>query len=243
MILEIVVITLGSFIASMVNSMFATGGVYLLIIASSSVLPLTAAVPLQSAFTFSSLMTRVALFWAHLNWPIIIAFVAGAAIGVGVGAQVFVSLDEAEISILLGSILLTVTWFPRIKRRLPIKHPFFAVGVVHSFLGTLFGVGAFLQPALIRSTLLKASVTGTLAACLLCLDTFKLVGYVLIGFDYIQYVYHIIFATLAGFLGAWLGKRFSGYVSETLFRKVFLTLVTIVGVKMLLQGIYTLWLI
>ena len=81
MILEIVVITLGSFIASMVNSMFATGGVYLLIIASSSVLPLTAAVPLQSAFTFSSLMTRVALFWGHLNWPIIIAFVAGAAIG------------------------------------------------------------------------------------------------------------------------------------------------------------------
>ena len=45
--LTLIVIILGGFCASFINAAFATGGIYIMLAATSSVLPLTVAVPLQ----------------------------------------------------------------------------------------------------------------------------------------------------------------------------------------------------
>jgi uncharacterized membrane protein YfcA len=232
----LVVITLGSFVASFVNVAFATGGVYLLLAASTAVLPITAAVPLQSAFAFSSLLARIGYFWSHIRWPIVAAFALGAAIGVALGARVFVSLPEATIAGLLGCLLLVLIWFPTVGRRLPLKHPFFLVGGLHSFLATLFGVGALLQPAMLRTRLLKLQITATLAACLITMDVFKITGYVAVGFDYRDYLPHIALATVAGLLGTWAGKHVTHRISETTFRRVFKWLITVVALRLLYRA-------
>jgi len=70
---QLIVLTVGSFIASFINGAFATGGVYLLLIASAAVFPLTVVVPLQSALSFGSLVARIGLFWRHIVWPIVLA--------------------------------------------------------------------------------------------------------------------------------------------------------------------------
>ena len=41
----LVIITLGSFLAAFVNAAFATGGVYLLLAAGSTVFPMTVVIP------------------------------------------------------------------------------------------------------------------------------------------------------------------------------------------------------
>ena len=234
--LELIVITAGSFIASFVNAAFATGGVYVLLAASSSVLPLTAAVPLQSAFAFSSLLARIAYFWTHIKWPIVGAFAIGSALGVFLGARIFVSLPESTIALLLGCLLLIFIWFPKVDWKIPFKHPFLFVGAVHSFLASMFGVGALLQPAILRTNLLKLQITSTLAACLVTMDVFKITGYVSYGFDYLQYVPHIILATIAGFVGTWAGKRVTHLISEKTFRMVFKWLITVVAIRLLYRG-------
>jgi uncharacterized membrane protein YfcA len=232
----LLVITLGSFVASFVNGAFATGGVYILLASSSAVLPLTAAVPLQSAFGFVSLVSRVGFFWKSIQWPIVIAFVCGAVIGVGLGTSLFVSLNESSIALLLGSVLLLLTWFPILKSKSPFKHPFFLVGTLHSFISTLFGIGALLQPILIRSQLLKAQITATLAACLVSMEVMKITGYVHYGFNYVDYLPHIVMASVMGFLGTWLGKRITHHVSEQAFRLVFRWLISIVALRLLYRG-------
>ncbi|WP_171172990.1 sulfite exporter TauE/SafE family protein [Ruegeria sp. HKCCD8929] len=237
----LVVVTLGSFAASFVNAAFATGGVYITLIASVSVLPISAAVPLQSAFAAGSLMARIVFFWSHINWRIVRTFAFGCLFGVYFGTRSFVALPDAAISILLGVVLLILIWMPKNRIRIPIRHPFVFVGVAHSFLGALFGVGGVLQPLLLRTDLMKLQITGTLAACLLLLDVMKVTGYVSFGFSYFDYVPHIIGATLAGFVGTWAGKRVTHHVSEVLFRQVFRMLVSIVGLRLIYKGISLTW--
>ena len=126
------------------------------------------------------------------------------------------------------------------KRQTPLTWIFLPVGVAHSFLGTVFGVGTLLQPTILRTTLTKLQITGTLAACLLCMDVFKLTGYIAHGFDYSDYWPHIVCATIAGFIGTVAGKRVTHRVSEQTFRLVFKWLITLVALRLVYRGI-VLW--
>ena len=126
------------------------------------------------------------------------------------------------------------------KHQTPLTWIFLPVGVAHSFLGTVFGVGTLLQPTILRTTLTKLQITGTLAACLLCMDVFKLTGYIAHGFDYSDYWPHIVCATFAGFIGTVVGKRVTHRVSEQTFRLVFKWLITLVALRLVYRGI-VLW--
>jgi uncharacterized membrane protein YfcA len=232
----LLVITLGSLVAAFVNAAFATGGVYITLISSLAVLPVSAAVPLQSAFAVGSLLARIGLFWKDIQWRIVATFVFGCLFGVYFGAKAFVALSDAMISMLLGATLLVLIWLPKSVGGLKLKHPFFYVGVVHSFVGTMFGVGGILQPFILRTDLRKFQITGTLAACMISLDVMKMTSYVAVGFRYQDYIPHIVLATLAGFAGAWLGKRATVHVSERAFRIVFRWLITVAALRLIYGG-------
>ncbi|GHA44758.1 hypothetical protein GCM10008927_07040 [Amylibacter ulvae] len=233
----LVIITIGSFIAAFVNAAFATGGIYVLLIVSFAVLPISAAIPLQSTFSVGSLAARILFFWQHIHWRLVVLVVLGGIIGVAIGAHVFVALNEAVIAALLGVVLLVVTWAPFHNVKIPIKHPFFYLGTIHAFIATLFGVGGFLQPAILRSKLSKLEITGTLAAMMLGLDILKMVGFSAVGFSFVEYVPHIILATIAGFAGTWVGRGVTHRISETLFRAVFKGFVTLFAMRLLYKGL------
>jgi len=235
--LPFIVIFLGCFVAGVVNAAFATGGVYIMLLASSSVLPLSQAIPLQPVFAVGSLAGRIFYFWRYINWRIFNTFVLGSLVGVFLGTQAFANSADRTLSILLGTVLLALIWVPRTNWKVPLQHPFFFVGILHSFLGALLGVGGILQPLVIRTTLLKYEITATLAACMLTLDVFKAVGYVSIGFDYLNYLPHIVGATVAGILGTWVGKQMSHRVSEESFRRIFRLIVSIAAVRFIASGV------
>lgn len=232
----LIVIVLGCFVAAFVNAAFATGGVYIMLLSSVSVLPISHAIPLQTAFAVGSLTGRLYYFWRYIDWRIVKAFVIGSLFGVYLGTRAFVALPDDILSLLLGLVLLFLIWMPTVDWRMPFKHPFFIVGAIHSYLGALFGVGGVLQPLVLRTRLNKLEITGTLAICMFTLDMMKTVGYISVGFNYLDYVPHFIGATLAGFLGTWLGKRVTHRVSEQLFRRVFKVLVSLVAVRLILKG-------
>lgn len=233
----LIVITLGSFAGAFVNAAFATGGVYIILAASIAVLPLSVAVPMQPVFAIASLVGRCAYFWAHIQWPIVLAVSLGAVVGVFLGANVFINLPEPTIALLLGTLLLIFIWFPRVDWKLPFKHPFFIVGGLHSFIATMFGVGGLLQPAILRTNLLKLQITSTLAACLVTMDVFKIAGYVSVGVDFMAYLPHIILANIAGFFGTWAGKHLTHKISEQVFRMVFKILITLLAIHLLYRGL------
>jgi uncharacterized membrane protein YfcA len=233
----LITLTLGSFAASFVNAGFATGGVYILLLSSVSVLPVTAAVPLQSAFAFSSLVARIAYFRAHIRWRLVATFVLGGTVGVLLGTRSFAALEDNILRLLMGFVLLALIWLPRLPHLPGLKHPFLFVGVAHAYIASIFGVGGVLQPAILRTDLSKAAITGTLAACLLLLDVMKIAGYLSLGFDYLAFLPHIALATLAGIAGTWAGKRVTHHISDQMFRRVFRLLVSLVALRLIWTGL------
>ena len=114
--IALIVITLGGFLAAFVNAAFATGGVYIVLLSSISVLPVSAAIPLQFAFSVSSLFGRVFFFWKDINWSIVRTFALGCLIGVALGTVTFANLPDQLISLLLGFVLLLMIWLPNAER-------------------------------------------------------------------------------------------------------------------------------
>ena len=111
-------------------------------------------------------------------------------------------IDGGRGDMLLGIMLMALIWLPKPGGTGRIKHPFIYVGMVHSFVGTMFGVGGILQSLIIRTDLKKMQITGTLAACMLSLDVLKMTSYVSVGgVRYQDYIPHIVLATVAGFAG------------------------------------------
>lgn len=237
MLVDILVISLGCFVAALVNAAVATGGVYIMLAASSAVLPLAAAIPMQSALAALSLIARIMSFRRDINWPIFLMFAPAAAIGVVVGAQIFVSLDEGVMALLLGVLLLALVWLVPKGVELNLPRQFLYVGGLHGCFGTIFGVGLFLQPAILRTGLNRQQITGTLAVCLLCLETMKATGYVSFGFSYADYWPHILAGAIAGIAGTLMGKRLGDKIPERHFRMVFRTLVTLAGLRLIAKGV------
>jgi len=236
MYLELLVIACGCFAASAFNAAFATGGVHITLAASSSVLPLAAAIPLQAALNAPSLLARIVSFRHHINWPIFMMFAPAAALGVFVGARVFISLDEGVISLCLGGVLLALIWLVPDGVKLKSPDRFRLVGALHGFFGTIFGVGMFLQPAVLRTDLGRLQITATLAACLMIVELMKGGGYLLVGFNYIEYWPHILAGAVTSIIGNHAGRRLGQLVSEQLFKLVFKLLVTVVGLRLLVKG-------
>ena len=231
-----VFITLGSFIAAYVNAVFATGGYFIMLAVCTSLLPMTIAVPIQPALIYTSLIARVSYFWSHTNWQIVLTFCIGAVIGVVIGAKTFIQLSESILSLAVGVMIGIIVWLPKTGFRLQLKHPYFSVGVLHAFLTTAIGASAFVQTIILRSPLLKRQITGTLAACFLAMEGMRIIGYAIVGFNYVNYITLIIMASLAGIVGTWIGKRTEHHISEKLFRVVFKWMITIVALRLMYKG-------
>jgi len=230
-------IVLGAFVASFLNAAFAFGGAMIMLAVSASVLPVASIVPMHSALMLGSLVARIALFWRHIYWPIVIPFVTGCLIGTVLGARIYVELPEYLIAVTLGSLMLVSVWLPEVTWRPKFRHPWFPVGIVHSFLSTVFAYGALLHPLILRTKLSKLQIIATLAGSLFAMGILKMTGYSMFGFDYRPFLPLIVAATLAGFIGTWAGKLITHRISEQLFRLVFKILMTLVALRILFRGL------
>lgn len=227
----------GSFLAALCNAAFSAGGALIVLAATSTVLPITAIVPIHSTLLIGSTASRVVLFWRHIDWKIAGPFLAGSVLGVAIGARTYVELPETIIAAAISAVMLVAIWLPDISWRPKIKHPWPVVGFVHALLSTLFAYGALLHAIILRTDLRKHRVLGTMAACLTGMSVMKIFGYALTGFDYRPFLPLICASIVAAMIGTWIGKQFVDRISEAAFRVVFRILITITALRLLYIGI------
>jgi uncharacterized membrane protein YfcA len=232
------VIVLGSFIAAFSNAAFANGGAMIVLAVTTTVLPVSAVVPIHSALLIGSTVSRAVVFRDHIDWRITTAFLVGSVIAVIIAAPIYVSLSDEIIALAIAIVMLVAIWLPGISWRPKIKHPWVLVGFLHSFISTLFAYGAVLHAVILHTGLRRRQIVATMAASLTGMAVFKISGYAANGFDYTPYIVAIALSIGAAFAGTWIGKLVIDRISERLFRAVFRLLVTLSALRLLYAGIF-----
>ncbi len=229
-------LVLTSFAASAISGAFAIGGGFLMLAVIAAFLPVSAMVPMHSVMMMGTSVGRGWFFRSFIQWRIVIPFVLGCVIGAPLGARIYLTLPEALIALVVGVFMLGAVWMPPVPWRVPMRHPFFLVGVVHSFLSAMFSFGGVMQPLMMRAQLDKMQVIATLAVSLLFMNLAKIAGYIAFGFDFRPYLLLIGTALLAGVAGAGVGRHLAERVSEEKFRLVFRIIMTAMAVRLLYRA-------
>lgn len=226
-----------SLAASTISACFSVGGGYVLFGALSWVMPLPSAIAMQSVLSFGSLFSRTHAFWQEIEWPIVRMFTAGSLLGVTAGLWLFLRTPVGLLSILLALLLFLLAWAPAIRWGVPAGTSFFGVGILHAVVGTIFGLGAILQPVLLRTSLARTAIVGTFSTCIILLELLRTLGYASTGFSYLGWWPEILVASVTGFAGTHLGKRLTPAISDRQFRFVLRLFVTGLGLRFLHKGL------
>ena len=227
------IIVAGSFVAALSNAAFSAGGALIILAVTSTVLPVGAIVPIHSTLLIGSTTSRALFFRRYIDWTIAGPFLIGSIVAAAVGSRIYFELPEAIIATALGIIMLIALWLPDIPWRPSVRHPWLIVGFLHTLFSTLFAYGAVLHSIILHTGLGRRNIVGTMAGCLTGMGVFKILGYLLNGFDYTPYVGVIGFSVVAAFLGTWVGKRVVDRISEKLFRRAFRVLVTATALRLI----------
>lgn len=236
--LVFVVLVAGSFLASIANAAFSAGGALIILAITSSVLPITAVVPIHSTLLIGSTTTRVLLFWQHIEWKIAGPFLVASAFGALFGSRLYFELPDRAIAVAIALLMLVAIWLPGVKWRPKLRHPWLIVGFLHSLLSTLFAYGAILQSIILHTGLNRRQVVGTVGGCLTGMAAFKITGYTLNGFDYRPFLWTIAAAVAVSFFGTWIGKQLVDRISERVFRVVFRVLITISALRLIYVNVF-----
>ena len=231
------IIVVGSLVAAIFNAAFSAGGALIVLAVTSTVLPVQAIVPIHSTLLIGSTVSRVILFWPHIDWKLVFPFWTGALAGAWLGARIYIELPEAIIATAISIVMLVAIWIPGIPWRPRIRHPWVIVGFLHSLLSTLFAYGALLHAVILHTQLRRQQIVATLGGCLLGMSIFKIAGYAYFGFDYRPYFGMIAAAVAISFVGTAIGKRIVDRLPEKRFRLIFQVLVTVTALRLLYTGL------
>jgi len=231
------VIVLGSFVAAITNAAFANGGAMVILAVTSSVLPVSAIVPLHSTLLIGSTASRALVFREHIDWRIAGPFLVGSIPAVAIAARIYIELPDTIIASAIGIVMLVAIWLPSISWRPNFRHPWVIVGFIHSFFSTLFAYGALLHAVILHTGLKRRQVVATMAASLTGMGICKIAGYAANGFDYRPYLLTIVLSVLVAFVGTWVGKLLIDRISEAVFRAVFRLLVTLTALRLIFTAI------
>lgn len=219
-------ISLGSFIGSILGTTFGIGaGIVIAVIIS--VIPVSEAVPLFAVIIFAILLPRFYLFRKHIVWKIALPFVLGSVFGAAIAANIFVAMPVNVIATTLGLLILITVWLSPLDLKLSVRQPYVYVGVLHSFIATLFGFGAVIDAAIVHSRLDKIRNTATLAACGCLLNIIKPIAYISVGFDYRPYLALGFAVLLVSIPGTIIGKKLVERIPEKKYYLVYKLIVTL----------------
>jgi uncharacterized membrane protein YfcA len=197
---------------------------------TTTVLPVSAVVPIHSTLLIGSTVSRAVVFRDHIDWRITTSFLVGSVIAVSIAAPIYVGLSDETIALAIAIVMLIAIWLPGISWRPKLKHPWALVGFLHSFISTLFAYGAVLHAVILHTSLRRRQIVATMAASLTGMAVFKIV--------YRPFLVAIALSIAAAFAGTWIGKLVIDRISETVFRVVFRLLVTITALRLLLQDMW-----
>ena len=220
LVLTVLAASVAAFALALLSAVAGFGGGVLLLPVFTALFGLRVAVPMLTLTQLSSNGSRFWLNRRELRWPLIGWFALGAVPCAVVGGLLLVHAPLVPLQRVLGVFLIGVVIWRRVRRRPrpPTEPAFAAVGAASGLGSALLGsVGPLTAPFFLAVGLTRAAYIGTEAASALTMHLTKIatygVGDLLTG----QVWLYGAALTPATLLGAWVGKKLVGRISDRVF--------------------------
>lgn len=226
-----------SFLTSGFTAAFGIGGGVSLMALMGFLLPVGVLIPVHGVVQLGSNTGRALVQRAHVRWPVLWMFLAGAAIGALAGARFVIELDDAVLKVVLGMFILATVWLklPALRRA---GRSTFAVGGVATTFASMF-VGATGPLVVILFEKLFADrrqVIATHAAAMVAQHGLKVAAFGVAGFAFADWIPLLAAMILAGFAGTIAGSRLLNAMPEAAFRTGFRLVMSLLAIAMIVRG-------
>ena len=228
-----------SFVGSFVTVTMGIGGGVILLAVMASLLPPAALIPVHGLIQFGSNVNRALVLGRHTHWPPVLAFGLGGAVGAGLGGLVVVDLPASAIQAGVGLFILWSVFLrpPAWLVRWPA-----VTGGISSFLTMFFGATGVFVAGYVRSMALgRQAHVATQAVLMTMQHLVKIIVFGLLGFVYGPWLGFVAVMIAAGFCGTLAGREVLIRMEDTTFRKVLNTILVLLALRLIWQGISDIW--
>jgi uncharacterized membrane protein YfcA len=226
-----------AFITAFIGSVTGTGGGLLLLGLLAQFFPPAVLIPVHTVAQMGVNVTRLFLMWQWVLKNTLLPFGIGALVGVIVGANLFVSLPETVLQVILGSFIILSTWMPGVARAGSLRNRFALVGFAATFLGVFVSATGTLVGAIIAGASPdRRNLVATFSAHMTWVHSLKVIAFGLLGFALVDYLPLMAGLVAGTSLGGWAGSRALNRVPEKGFRIVFKVLLTLLALRLLWQA-------
>ncbi len=234
-----IVLVVASLVSGVISGVMGMIGGIVLLSVMTLYFSAAEAIPLHGVVQFFSNLSRVFFHWAVIKKEIMLYFAVGVALGSFLGSQVVVDIPRLVYDLILGILILLITWLPKFGLGLGKGNLLYGlIGAFGGFVSLFVGaIGQLMGAFFLREKLGREGLIGTQACCQVIVHFAKVVTFVLLGFAVSQYASLLIAMTLASFLGNYIATFLLEKIPEAVFLKVFKILVTILAVRMVLAAL------
>ncbi|PSW20583.1 sulfite exporter TauE/SafE family protein [Photobacterium sanctipauli] len=206
-----------SLVAALVSSLAGFGGGIVMLILLSPLIPTKELMAVICLVQFASLISRVLIYRNHISTRFMLEFMVGAIPATIIASLVFDQINAASLAVILGLFLL----YSAIK---PNGLPFGKLGNNTPFSGGVLsfisffvgapgpGIAALLQ----RLEFDKFTFLGTITACMLMQNVFKLTAFISIGVPMEKWIVICLIMSATGIIGTIIGKKLGNVISEVM---------------------------
>lgn len=222
------------------------GGLTLLVVMLQWIDPLVA-IPLHGAVQLVSNGTRVGVQRRHVDWKVAGWFALLLLPAGWLGLSLAEVAPRGLLRAAIGVVALSVIWLPKLRpapalEAVPAGGPsrlrFLFLGGAAGALNTSVGAtGPFIAPFFLDLGLDRRGVIGTKAACQTMGHLIKILIFGLAGFVFWPYLPALGLMACAAILGTWTGSWLLDRVSEVWFKRLYVGVLTLLGVRLVLGGL------
>lgn len=234
----VVVVILGSFVQGVMG--FGAGMTCMALL--PFFMPMSDVIPVIATVCLFINIRLLGQLWSSIRWRSLLFLGLGAMGGVPLGVYAFKNLDESQLKIVLGLLMLLFTVVklsPLDLLRRTLSDPW---GLLFGSIGGAFGASSNVggPPLIIYATMKdwgKDETKATLQAYFLVISLIQVPAFLMTGDLRGEHVLPIVLGLPALLVGAWVGSRVSQGIEPGMFSRLMVWAVAVMGVYYLLRGV------
>lgn len=225
-------------LSSVISSVLGVAGGSLSLIILSTAYGIKTAIPLHGLLQAFSNLSRIIIFFRHIDFYLLGYFSILILPGSALGAYFFQAVAGDYLEFAIGISILINLYAPW-GRLISFKNRylFIPLGFIAGFLNMIIGItGPFLAPFFYKAGYTKHRFIATKGACQFLSQLAKINSFLfLIEFDFIKYNNDIAVFIPAVLGGTILGKYILNYIDNNRFLYISKILLTIIAIKFLIS--------